>query len=143
MLLIRNKDMKDERPNMTHKQNSISSDRFVARMVTAVFLLSLPTGALSQGAALVAPEFNVPAMNKAWERAPVSCRKAVKRVLTSYNFYDGPIDASWNEATLAGIMQYTAGGQNLDFNSVSYLGSLGLIYHMGHPEKSCVFPEIE
>jgi hypothetical protein len=135
--------MKDERPNMTHKQTSTSSIRLVMSMVTAVFSLSFPTGALSQGAALVAPEFNVPAMNQAWERAPVSCRKAVKRVLKSYNFYDGPIDASWNEATLAGIKQYTAGGQNLDFNSVSYLGSLGLIYHMGHPEKSCVFPEIE
>lgn len=128
---------------MTHKKNSIRSVRLVMSMITAVFSLSFPTGALSQGAALIAPDFNISAMNQAWERAPASCRKAVKRVLKSYRFYDGPIDASWSEATLAGIKQYTAGGQNLDFNSVSYLGSLGLIYHMGHPEKSCVFPEIE
>ena len=86
------------------------------------------------------PDVNADAMREAWHDASAACRKEVHRVLAEYQFYQGSIDGRWRDSTLEGIKKYVAAGEYLEWNTISYEGSLGLLWHIGISEQSCPYP---
>jgi hypothetical protein len=133
--------------NTTAKESAMKNNRmkaagailFGASMV--VSFLAYPTGSDAKTSGSVVPEFNVAAMQAAWRDTSIQCRKHVQKVLAEYRFYNSGIDGVWGPSTLDGIKQYVESGYDLEWNTVSYQGALGLIWHIGFAERSCPFPQ--
>jgi hypothetical protein len=100
----------------------------------ALALASTPFIAQAQ---TMAPVMDEAVVRAAWDDTALACRKAVQETLISYGFTNGPVDGLMGPATLEGIKRYVAAGEDLEWNTVTRLGALGLIWHMGASEPSC------
>lgn len=111
-------------------------------VIAACALACLPSLSSAQMAPAALPEMDVAAVSQAWNAAPSACRMSVQKALADYDFYAGAIDGQLGAATIEGIKAYVAAGEELEWNTVTTEGAMGLLWHIGMPEPSCNFPEL-
>jgi hypothetical protein len=116
---------------------------FLATLRTAATALALASTPLFAQSQPTPPAMDEAAVRAAWADTTLACRKAVQETLVSYGFTNGPVDGLMGPATLEGIKRYVAAGEELEWNTVTRLGALGLIWHMGSSEPSCDSDEIQ
>lgn len=79
-------------------------------------------------------------MATAFSSVPVTCRMEVQRQLTSYGFYDGPVNGMWSEEVAHAVARWVGGLQTVAYGWPTVAGSMGILWSIGASEMACPMP---